>query len=850
MRIGILFNDTHESLARALRAILPEADIVNYPLDPAIADEAALRGCDHILTQEAGLDFGALSNQALATATDRLHVLPRLVFRGFHPDTVTLTLDGAPIAGPTGTLHSRIAVAGFLAGLPADETAALYTALPFARLGYGDALATAGAALLDQFLYDGIDLSKLLPRWRVSGCFMHAPNHPKMRIMLDIARIACAKMGVSPQTPAALPADPLAAAAQHPYFADLARRHGLPPDGAFRAALPAPPLSALDFVQGSYDVFRRTPRACLRAVPGVTDAATRLDFPTAKRPARVLMPGAVALLTWHGTIVRLERASNLLVHEKLWPDSEDSVDFTLTPVAGEDGTVTATVLPGLDILPGAQTGTMALRREGRYLTADPTRFAMQFKAEAVGEWESFVPLTPRDAASLRAIGTRPWSVNGGASIHPATIRAGSAFQFHLGAQSADLRLQRPDCETPEADTVTLRNAAGKLSLQAAGGAAQEAGIPLIPAPSTAWPPFANALGAFRSTPEASWLLEATSVVLHPPLTVSAADAAWLAGTTTLPVGLRQGSLTLRRMPASLMLAPGFPCMLFNRAGVLAGGPEQLTPDPLPHGITRAHNILVADPAMLTEGQVLDGPVLVAPGLGGDDDDGFLVNTALPLLRAAGALPRGTRVLLPGMRPGQEALLAMLGLDALARVAPAAPVCQLRDGIWLELDGLPGLPLPSTRRLRAQTAARHAAPKNAPARILLQPEGAITPNPKLDKFLASRRFVTIVPETLKPAALRDLFLHASLIVAPSCAALANLVFCAEGTMVLELTPETEVNPRAWLIAEALGLVHGVLPCPPQKGGMMVGLARLRAMLRMLRIAADPNDPGREADQDSG
>jgi hypothetical protein len=304
------------------------------------------------------------------------------------------------------------------------------------------------------------------------------------------------------------------------------------------------------------------------------------------------------------------------------------------------------------------------------------------------------------------------------------------------------------------------------------------------------------------------------------------------------------------MPATVMLAHGFAGLLFNSAGVLAHGPVPKQADPLPDGISRAHDILLADPTLLTTGEVLNGPVLVAPGLGDPGDDNFLLNTALPILQAAGALPRGTRILLPGLTQGGAAILSMLGLDGIGLVAPAGPVCQVRDAIWLVNDGIPGLPPRSIRALRMQAASRHAAPKDAPSRILLQPQGATAPNPKLDKFLASRRFVTIVPETLQPAALRDLFLHASLIVAPSCPALANLIFCGKGTMVLELTPETGFDPRAWLIAEALALVHGVLPCPPQKGGMMVGLARLRAMLRMLRISADPSEPGAGPDQDSG
>jgi capsular polysaccharide biosynthesis protein len=302
------------------------------------------------------------------------------------------------------------------------------------------------------------------------------------------------------------------------------------------------------------------------------------------------------------------------------------------------------------------------------------------------------------------------------------------------------------------------------------------------------------------------------------------------------------------MPASVVLAPGLPGMLFNAEGVLAHlyaegvlahGPAS-DPAILPPGITRVHTILAASPALLTEGEMLDGPVLVTPGLGAGGADEFLLGTALPLLLAAEALPRGTRLLLPNT--AHAAILAALGLDGFPRVAPGTAVCQLRDALWLEPDGIGAMPSTALRTLRARLAARYARPKDTPARILLQPQGAIAPNSKMAKFLAGRGFVPIVPEALAPDALRDLFLHASMIIGPSGTALANLIFCAPGTTVLELAPEAGFQPRAWLIAEKLGLVHGVLPCPTRDRTLQVNFSRLRALLRMLRITADPQDSG--------
>jgi hypothetical protein len=83
----------------------------------------------------------------------------------------------------------------------------------------------------------------------------------------------------------------------------------------------------------------------------------------------------------------------------------------------------------------------------------------------------------------------------------------------------------------------------------------------------------------------------------------------------------------------------------------------------------------------------------------------------------------------------------------------------------------------------------------------------------------------------------LFQQAEMIIAASGPALAYLVFCAERTLVLELAPDDEFDPRAWLLSAKLGLRHGILPCAVDGGVMRVELPRLRALLRAFRGAGD-------------
>jgi len=91
--------------------------------------------------------------------------------------------------------------------------------------------------------------------------------------------------------------------------------------------------------------------------------------------------------------------------------------------------------------------------------------------------------------------------------------------------------------------------------------------------------------------------------------------------------------------------------------------------------------------------------------------------------------------------------------------------------------------------------------------------------------------------MTPRAQMELFRDAEFVVAPHGAELANLVCCAAGTRVLELSPESEFRPVFAQLSDKLDLAHAVLPCPVSEGGfsgdMMVDAGAFRMLLRQLR-----------------
>jgi hypothetical protein len=861
LRIGILSNHQAESLAIALRALLPDAETVaidsdRVAPDPAARDRAAgvLHGCAHIISRDLPAAAGPLSTAALRAAGRPVHLIPPLEFAGFHPDTVTVRLDHVVLTGPTGPYHSRIVAAATLAGLPPEAAADLFNTLVFVRLGYPDALADHGARLIARYLAYGIDLSATLPSWQQGGCFMHAIDRPKLRVMIDLARIACAMMAVRPTAqPAATLPDPLAAPPTHPYFTELAARAGLPPDGSFRAALPAEPLTALDFAQASMQALRRAPLASLRQIPGIAAAMAKLDLKPLTLAAIAPQPGTICLLTWHGTVLRLERAAGLLIHEPLVPPSDDSADFAITLRQPAEGPAVADALGGIELPPGALPGTVAIRRQGLLLCAEPGRLAVPLNRTAIGEWESLLPLTQAELGHLRAILSRSWrDTQTQAPLPAALIRFVPPFLLDFGPFAIDLRDSRP---TPDADGYRLTTTTGPRTIAPAkDGPARE--MVLWHLHDHDLPPEAASLAAFRTTTDTSFTIPTPDEILHPPLTVSAQDAAWVFDKHYIPHPLPIGA---QRFPARIMRASDRAVLLSRRLeGVLFGTNGVLKDygflNPLEHetlspSLRAVRGDYLLDEAAFRDAPEIAGPTVVFYNPNLQNYFHWLLEAVLPLWIMAPYLPAGTQLLIPGTitamgqapKPPLDhiGVLEAVGLGHLPRIEIDAPICRLRDAIWLHDPILPKVPAALFQRFRDAILALHPPPPGPRTRLYIQREHLrrVAPNPLFDQFLTNQGYTTVALDALTPSAQIQLFQSAETILAPHGAGLSNLLFCQPGTRVLELSPAREFRPFFWMMGEKLGLPYAILPCQTPadnfNGDMNVPFGRLRALHRMLQ-----------------
>ena len=158
------------------------------------------------------------------------------------------------------------------------------------------------------------------------------------------------------------------------------------------------------------------------------------------------------LLTWHGTIVCL-RADGGLVHLPL-----PITDLQCTPLdlavpddwrdLPADGVpVDAGKLGTLLIRPARLGRGVSLSRAADCLCAERGRTEALFNRQEVNQWESFLPVTPRQAGDLSHIVGRRWLVRDTRRVVPRdSVRLGDEFVLHWGDNRLDLLRFMPLCQ--------------------------------------------------------------------------------------------------------------------------------------------------------------------------------------------------------------------------------------------------------------------------------------------------------------------------------------------------------------------------------------------------------------------
>ncbi|MEJ0048075.1 MAG: glycosyltransferase 61 family protein [Rhodospirillales bacterium] len=581
------------------------------------------------------------------------------------------------------------------------------------------------------------------------------------------------------------------------------------------------------------------------------------------------------LLTWHGTVLRIDAANATVIHAALWPAPAGANDLLLDAPAAISQPLALAGLPGVTLVGGARPGIAHLRRGEAYLRADPAEQITTFTGDEPGPWESFLLVDERAAAHLRHILAQAWTLEGAAAeTAPTAISLTEGFQLELGALRIDLAEQMPRPVAPPPPAVDAAGSAGehgmpdRFSLSAAEGPVVISRAPgalrheflLRRLPRHLRPPEAASEAEFRATPNRLLALPGTPEILTPPITICAADRAWcfekpwenhvpMVGRHTLR------STILRESDKLVLLARYAEGMVFDEHGVsnefgyLEGLPRH-TRHTLPGFLRFEGERILFDRAAAAAAPTLPGPYVVFYGGNLTNYCHWMIDAMLPLHVMLPYLPQNARLLLPGTLRGlrdspericdHHDILRAFGFAALPAVEISDSLCRVEEIYWLDHTYLQWMPALFMRALRDHVLGLRAPAGPRDKRIYVARRGSrkVTNAAGVEQFVTNQGFTRYFLEDFSIDEQIELFRHAEWVIGPHGAELGNLLFCAPGTRVLELSPDADFRQYFSLMSNKLGLVHGVLPCPTDHrgffGDMTVDIPKLRALFRTLSL----------------
>ncbi len=557
------------------------------------------------------------------------------------------------------------------------------------------------------------------------------------------------------------------------------------------------------------------------------------------------------LLSWHGTVLRLDRAGGGLIHALPVPVRASSDDWALeVPEGGVLAAQPHAADPELTLHPVGHKSLLGLQRGASYLCADPHLGAVQYNRPHLSIWETFLLLDGAALARLRRVVGTLWSSDGGPA-EAAVI--GEGFRLRIGALDLDLREGVPG---PEDGADSFVAGEGVL-LRAAGRMADLDEVPLMRRALEEVATLVTDAAAFARMPDSRFNIHGEAEFGLVPLACCRADEDWMLARWTEPGPRRLGRQVLgpqalRARDKYVMLTQSPEGIIFDEAGACNEIGYLLDMGMQPRGIVRreGHDFFASWDSMM-RGPRLAGPHVVFYGGNLVNYYHWVIDALLPLHVLAPYLPVGAKLLLPGTlealrhRPDANAIvdhraaLREWGFGDMPAVEIDAPVCHVEEVYWIDRCSIGDMPASLVRTARARVLARMPAPENAGGKrvyITRKHMRYVANAEQIEQIAKVAGFSVYELEGMTPRAQIELFRDAEFVIAPHGAGLANLLFCAPGTKVIELSPDTEFRPYFAQISDKLDLSHAVLPCAVHgegfNGRMTVDVGKFRMLLRQM------------------
>jgi hypothetical protein len=195
-KIVVSSNCQTGGLVSALTAMLPDDSFTPVACAGEQSSPEALRGavsdCDVWVT---ALDATAARDVLDGRDPVVVHI-PMIFFRAFHPDIIWVgTPDGGWVQSPAGRMHSAIVVWGWQHGLRPDEIIECFRPEVFDGLGYTTEWDTERERLRGRTQQTSVAFDDFFLAIRRDLPFMYTVNHPRLRVLVELARPVARLLG-------------------------------------------------------------------------------------------------------------------------------------------------------------------------------------------------------------------------------------------------------------------------------------------------------------------------------------------------------------------------------------------------------------------------------------------------------------------------------------------------------------------------------------------------------------------------------------------------------------------------------------------------------------------------------
>lgn len=534
------------------------------------------------------------------------------------------------------------------------------------------------------------------------------------------------------------------------------------------------------------------------------------------------------LLTWHGTILRVEQARNRLIHTAIMPARAASRDYALAVAAVPEAPM---LLDGGVTLEPAGAGLVRLRLQARYLAASTARHFPAFDRAAADEADTlFLPLSEDAVAALRLL--LAGKVRHGDA--PGVFAAALEPEFMLRLGSTRLALREITLTATGPDRVALRHEGGVASLvvEVAEEAAEQGFALGDGAARLAEVADAAALAERAGPAGARLRVTGAEEIIAPPLVPDLATSTWLHAAGGQAWGrLRPGFDVLRQHGAAVVLAgPGAGLILGDSVlgdSVLGDGAVLRGGDPvpaLPEGWARDGDTLFCPEDVLEAAPERAGPHVVLPEAAPPALALAMLHAMLP------SLPAGVALLLPEAAwPVLGPLLAPAGLAAMAVTRSAAPLCRVESLYWCAAPGIEAVPA---------GLLRPEAPRAGSARFILHAAGgpAVSLAGGSAARLQAAGFAPLDLGRLAPGACAAAVAGAGLVIGVQAALAQVLPYLPAGCQVIELAAADGVPGGMAVLAQKFGLLPALVRCAWRGEALRPERGALGAMLSILEARA--------------